>query len=58
MPDTYLHLFWGYTVFFLCIALYVVLLGMEQRRLAARARRIEEELSRLSSTPASKAAVG
>ena len=49
MPETLLHLFWGYTIIWLCIALYVLFIGKEQRRLHTRAETLMKELERLTS---------
>ena len=47
MPETFLHLFWGYSVFWLCLALFILFVSKEQRRLHGRTKRLEEELARI-----------
>lgn len=46
-PDTIGHLFWGYSVIWLCLAAFILLVSREQRAQAAKLRTLDEELKRL-----------
>ena len=43
-PDTYGHLFWGYAVLWACMAIYVMTMLREQRRMASELRQLREHL--------------